>query len=305
MSTVAGKCRDYLRRMSLPEAVIEELNLDDLSEDATRSLHQFMMRRERESAYCHGVMPDALAKYKQIRPRAETDDEEDDGSPRADIVLDGVIVDDATKEASSEEAGMVSPLDLKEQIDALPEGKDSVRVLLNSPGGSFFAAVTMADMLDDLKDVAIVVRVRGVAASAAAYIALRIHDELEMASGSFLMVHRGTVNGWNRGDLEKLDSMLAKVDAEQVQTVYAASNMKSEADAIAAIDAETWYSAADAWEAGFTTSPPEPAARNKRKKVRTEARSDVLSGLGQPGPSQGLSAAGLRAMLRARQIFSK
>ena len=160
MDNVAGKVESYLSRMGMPSQVIDELNFSGLSPEATALLGQFIMRRERESALIHGVMPEALAKYKRIRPRAATDETEDDGSPRAQIVIDGTIVDDEAKEMASSEAAMVSPSDLQAQIDALPEDADEIRVLINSPGGSVFAAMTMIDMLNDLKG-AITVRVQG------------------------------------------------------------------------------------------------------------------------------------------------
>ena len=114
----------------------------------------------------------------------------------ADIVIDGVITDDQSKEMASAEAGMVSPADVQKQIDAIPEGTDEVRVLINSPGGSVFAAQTMIDQLNDVKG-AMIVRVRGIAASAGALIAIRSNDEMEMSPGSFLMTHSAMINGAN------------------------------------------------------------------------------------------------------------
>ena len=182
----------------------------------------------------YGVREDILAKYKGMRPRAETDTEEEDGSPKADIVIDGTIVDDEWKQNASGDAFLVSPNDVKEQIEKLPEGAEEIRVLINSPGGSVFAAKNMIDMINDLKAV-ITVRVRGIAASAGALIAIKIHDELEMSSGAFLMVHQAMINGMNRQALAKFDSLLEKIDNDQVNSIYAASALTRE-EAKAALD---------------------------------------------------------------------
>ena len=304
MKDIIGKVESYLSRMGMPSQVIDELNLNALSPEATSMLGKFVLRREREGALVHGVTLEALSKYKRMRPRAETDTEEDDGSPRADIVIDGTIVDDQSKEMSSVDASLVSPGDIQDQIDKMPEDIEEIRVLINSPGGSVFAAQTMIDMIDDLKGV-ITVRVRGIAASAGALIAIRVHDELEMSPGSLLMIHQSMVNGMNRQVLAKMDGLLEKIDNDQVNAIYAASGLSRE-EAKAALVAETWYNDAEAFDAGFTTKPPEAPVRSSgRKRKRKDAQAAVdVTPLGQIGPSQGLSAVGLKAALRARQLFS-
>ena len=307
MSDIISKAEDYLRRTGMHTDLIDAINLSALPEEVVPLLGQYLYRREREMSLLHdGVTPKALAKWKRIRPRAETDETEDDGSPRADIVIDGVITDDQSKEMASAEAGMVSPADVQKQIDAIPEGTDEVRVLINSPGGSVFAAQTMIDQLNDVKG-AMIVRIRGIAASAGALIAIRSNDEMEMSAGSFLMTHSSMLNGMNSQQLADAIGILEKVDEGQVDAVYAASTLTKE-EARASIAKETWYSDKEAFEAGFLARPPESPVRSggkKKRRTEAEAKSDVVpSPLGQPGPSQGLSAVGRNAMFRARQLFS-
>ena len=288
------KMKAYLRRMSFPEVVLNELNLDNMSEDAVKALGTYMVRRERESAYMHGVTQNALARYKKIRAQ---DESEEDGE--YDVRIFGTIVSDSDKESSSVEADLVSPGDVQDQIDKIPEGQKDVRVIINSPGGNFFAASAMIDMFKDL-DANITVRVRSMAASAASYIALSINDSMEMAPGSLFMVHYGMINGWNRADMAKASTTLEKVDEYMVDALVGSSVMSKE-DAEEYLAEETFFNDKEAYDLGISTSPPE--ASTKRKRKDSKVKSELNEGLGQPGPSQKLDERGLKATMRSRLLF--
>ena len=126
---------------------------------------------------------------------------------------------------------------------------DEITVDLNSPGGDFFEGVAIYNLLraDPRK---VTVRILGLAASAASVIAMA-GDEVQIGRAGFLMVH----NAWvvaigNRHDMAAAAETMIPFDAAMAE-VYAAKAGVDPDVAAAWMDAETWFSGAQAIDAGL------------------------------------------------------
>lgn len=125
----------------------------------------------------------------------------------------------------------------------------SVTVRVNSPGGDVFEGRAMANQLRSFRGKTRVV-VDGLAASAASTLAIAA-QRTEMATGSFMMVHRSWAFAvGNAIDLTELSALLQKID-KSIAADYAAKADISAEEALAWMDAETWFSAAEAVDAGL------------------------------------------------------
>jgi len=131
-------------------------------------------------------------------------------------------------------------------------GAKDVTVKINSPGGSTFEGFAIYNELRQHK-AKVTIEVMGIAASAAAYIAMA-GDEIRMGLGSFLMMHNswGMVVG-NRNDLVGAMDILQQVDNAQID-IFEARTGLSRATIEKYMDAETFFGAADAVKSGFADS---------------------------------------------------
>lgn len=126
-----------------------------------------------------------------------------------------------------------------------------VRVEINSPGGDVFAGVTIFNTLKQSGKV-IDVKVMGIAASAASYIAMA-GDTIEMPSNTFMMVHNpSTVVAGNSIELRRRADVLDKI-GETMIAVYSAKSGRSKAEVKVLLDKDTWMTADEALEQGFAT----------------------------------------------------
>ena len=156
---------------------------------------------------------------------------------------------------------------VKGQLDAASVN-DTIVVRINSPGGDAFEGVAIGNILrDDSRR--IVVKVDGTAISSASIIAMA-GDEIRMADNALMMIH----NPWTCvcGDSTEMRSMadrLDKVGAALAQT-YVSRTGKSRDDVAALMDAETWFSAEEALEAGFATHID--GARDDAEALLTEQK---------------------------------
>lgn len=136
-------------------------------------------------------------------------------------------------------------------IDALAQAGDAetLNVHINSPGGDVFEgrAIMAALRRFDGKKVA---HIDSLCASAATSIAL-VCDEVVMADGAFFMIHNAmTIAFGNKGDLRETADTLEKIDGAIVNDYT--SKTGQDADRVQAwMDAETWFTAAEAKEHGF------------------------------------------------------
>ncbi|MFT8591284.1 MAG: head maturation protease, ClpP-related [Acetobacter orientalis] len=128
-------------------------------------------------------------------------------------------------------------------------GPGPLTLRINSPGGDVFDGLAMFSALKQHNGPVNVV-VDGLAASAASFLALA-GSNISMAPNAFLMIHNawGVVVG-NKADMTETASVLAKIDGQLVSLYADKTGQKP--DAITQMmDAETWFTAQEAKEAGF------------------------------------------------------
>ena len=118
------------------------------------------------------------------------------------------------------------------ELGALPDGTP-LAVRLNSPGGSVFDAVAIYNAIKRHSGT-VTVRIDGIAASAASYIAMA-GDEVVMPENAFLMIHdpAGMVMG-TAIDMRAMAEALDKIKGSLLQG-YAAKSGRTQED-IAPID---------------------------------------------------------------------
>jgi len=149
----------------------------------------------------------------------------------------------------------VSAKDFIAELGKLP-GDAALTLRLNSPGGSVFDAVAIYNALKRHEG-PVTVSIDGIAASAASYIAMA-GDEVVMPENAFLMIHdpSGLVMG-TAADMRAMAEALDKIAGALVKG-YAAKSGKPADDVAQLMAAETWFTAAEAVEAGFADSLAEP-----------------------------------------------
>lgn len=125
----------------------------------------------------------------------------------------------------------------------------TIHLRINSPGGSVFDAESMRTAIRQ-HPANVIAHIDGMAASAATGIAIA-SNEVEISDGAMFMIHHPW--GWaagNSADLREYANLLDKVGASIV-AAYAKKTGKDADAVIAWMDAETWFTAAEALEQGF------------------------------------------------------
>jgi ATP-dependent Clp protease protease subunit len=135
----------------------------------------------------------------------------------------------------------------------------TLRIYINSPGGSVFDGVSIHNQLRRHKARKIV-QIDGIAASIASVIAMA-GDEIVAAPGSFVMIH----NPWGlaigeAADLRKVADSLDKVRGSIIN-VYTARTGQDAEKVAAMMDEETWMTAQEAVDLGFADRVSEDQAQ--------------------------------------------
>lgn len=130
-------------------------------------------------------------------------------------------------------------------------GERDVIVSINSPGGDFFEGVAIYNLLRE-HPYKIIVKVVGMAASAASIIAMA-GDDILVAKSGFLFIH----NAWafvvgNRHDLKEASGVLEEFDAAMAGLYADATGINTKKIA-KMMDDETWMSGQTAVDKGFAT----------------------------------------------------
>jgi len=134
-------------------------------------------------------------------------------------------------------------------LRAAADGAEEIVVEINSPGGSVFDAVAIYSALR-AHPAAVTVKVMGIAASAASYVAMA-GDKIVMPSNAFLMVHNPMTFAFGNADeLQDAVDGLRNVEASMTAT-YVKRSKKSEDEVKAILAKDTYLSAAEALEFGF------------------------------------------------------
>ncbi|HWG77817.1 MAG TPA: head maturation protease, ClpP-related [Steroidobacteraceae bacterium] len=120
---------------------------------------------------------------------------------------------------------------------------------INSPGGDVFDGRAIASAIAAHPS-NVVAHIDGLAASAASTVAMAA-DEVEMAPGSFLMIHRAwTLAFGNAEDLQETAALLEKIDGS-LAADYVAQTGNSLEQVTDWMNAETWFTADEALANGF------------------------------------------------------
>lgn len=151
----------------------------------------------------------------------------------------------------------VTAADFKKDFDEI-KGRSKINILINSPGGDVFDGIAIHNIIATER-AKVSVEVLGLAASAASIIALA-GSSLSIDAGGFFMIH----NVWtfamgDADDLRKQADDLDKISGELVNIYEAHSNLSAE-EIQEFMDAETWFTAAEAIEHGFADEQVEHEA---------------------------------------------
>jgi ATP-dependent Clp protease protease subunit len=147
--------------------------------------------------------------------------------------------------------GGVSAKQVNDDLKALGD-VNTINVRINSAGGDVFDGLTIYRRLVDHK-AKIIVHVDGLAASIASVIAMA-GNEINIGESALLMVH----NAWGvaigtSDDMRTMGSLLDTTTAS-IRDVYVARTNNSAEKITGWMDAETWFTAAEAVDAGFASS---------------------------------------------------
>lgn len=129
-------------------------------------------------------------------------------------------------------------------------GDKDVVVNINSPGGDVFEGIAIYSLLKAHKK-KVTVNILGLAASIASIIAMA-GDEVNVSDAGFIMIH----NAWamavgNRHDMYKMAQDLEPID-RALASVYSARTGMTTEEIAALMDSETWFTAQDTVEKGFS-----------------------------------------------------
>ncbi|MFD7794330.1 head maturation protease, ClpP-related [Streptomyces sp. NPDC059759] len=165
----------------------------------------------------------------------------------------------------------------------------NLRVRINSPGGSVFEGIAIANALRSHPG-NVIIQVDSVAASIASVIAMA-GDRVEMAPNSMLMIHdaSGVCLG-NAADMEEMSKLLALI-SDNIADAYAARAGGTREEWRAAMQAETWYLPDAAVEAGLADEALSVPKRGEPVENPDEAQPDMarawdLAAYGYAGPGQ-------------------
>lgn len=188
-----------------------------------------------------------------------------------EVQMYGEIADDMYAGWYFEDEAVVFPSKIRAR---LAEIEGDVVVRMNSPGGDVFAGAAIGAALDDVRRDGrkVTVRVDGLAASAASYVAIR-GDDVAVDEAGQVMVHRPWTSllGGDETDFAKVAEQLRTTKKSLIST-YTKRNRKGlDAEAITEmVDEETWMDAETAVEKGFADrvmEPPQPVEdRGKKRK---------------------------------------
>lgn len=156
---------------------------------------------------------------------------------------------------------------LVEALDAA--GDKTVHLHVNSPGGDVFEARAMVSAVRarQQRGGKVISYIDGLAASAATYLSLA-GDQVHIAEGALFMVHNSWTLAWgNKAELRSTADLLDKIDGT-ISADYARKTGATTEQIAAWMEAETWFTGAEALAAGFVDSVIEPPKADDGKAAR-------------------------------------
>jgi len=145
----------------------------------------------------------------------------------------------------------VESKDFVEKLAALGD-VDEITVRINSPGGDVFEGVAIYNALKT-HNAKINVQIDSLAASIASVIAMA-GDTITISDSAMIMIHNAS--GFCMGeaaDMRKMADVLDKIRDAQLLGAYARTG-KTPEELTSMMDAETWFTAKEAVDAGFADS---------------------------------------------------
>jgi Protease subunit of ATP-dependent Clp proteases len=139
----------------------------------------------------------------------------------------------------------------KDVIDQISAASDAqvLHVCINSPGGDVFEGRAIMAAINRFEGKTIA-HIDSLCASAATSIALAC-NEVEMSDGAFFMIHNASGMVWgDKTAMRETADLLEKVEGAIIND-YTTKTGKDAEQVIAWMDAETWFTAAEAIENGF------------------------------------------------------
>lgn len=184
-------------------------------------------------------------------------------------------------------------------VDALKAAGDrAVHLHVNSPGGDVFEARAMAAAIVAHTG-KVTSHIDGLAASAATYLAMAA-NEVRMTDGGLFMIHNSWTMAWgDKGELRSTADLLEKVDGS-IAADYARQTGKTMDQVVEWMNATTWFTAAEAKDAGFVDA----IDANTKREADAQAsagRWDLSAYANAPKlPAHERSAAALAAKVSAQ-----
>ena len=215
----------------------------------------------------------------------------------AEILIYDIIGEDFLGEG-------VTAKGIVQELAALPQSVDTILLRINSPGGDVFDGIAIMNALLQ-QNRTVKVQVDGLCASIASVIAMA-GSTITMAATAQLMIHNPwTLSMGDASDLRKTADLLDKVRDASMLPAYARSG-KTPAAIKAIMDAETWYSADEAKQAGWADQVLDMPARTAaaHTKYDLSAYKHAPAAISQPHstPAAAKEWADQRARQRSEHI---
>ena len=193
------------------------------------------------------------------------------------VLLYGPIVSSVMEALISSWLGPDLVVSSQSFMRRLQEARDSgdgkhVEMLINSPGGSVFEASAIYSRLNKFRkeeDGEVKACVDGIAASAASFVMLA-SDAVESSETGMVFIHnsRGVAIGTHK-QISQQAILLAKID-KTIQAVYVSKAPGLEKKLTGLMEAETWFTASEAVEAGLVD-----AVVNRKKEDGSEVDAGI------------------------------
>lgn len=145
----------------------------------------------------------------------------------------------------------ISAMDVISALAQVGQG-GTLRMRIKSPGGDVMESKAIVTAMREFiaNGGKIIAQVDSLAASCASWIALTA-NEVEIADGAFMMIHKATSGGWGTdNELRKVADVLTMVE-KSILDVYAATTKQTPEQIQQWMDAETWFTADEAVANGF------------------------------------------------------
>lgn len=210
------------------------------------------------------IAPSALSRWEHdIKAKDEGDE--------ATISIFGAIGEDFFGEG-------VTAKRISAALRNIGSGRDVV-VNINSPGGNVFEGIAIYNLFREHKG-AVTMKVLGVAASAASFIAMA-GDSVQIAKSGFLMIHNVFVAAiGDKHDMREIADTLDTFDKVLVDIYEARSKLDAKA-ITKMMDKETWIDGTKAVEDGFADSLLPQDAVAKDAKAAADATYNAAAKLDQ------------------------